>query len=123
MFLITLMLLLQVKHFVIDFPLQTKYQWSNKGTYGHSGGLLHAMLHGFGTFLCIAIVVLDIPSAIILSFADMIIHYHIDWAKMNINKKMAWGPTTHEQFWWLLGLDQLLHQVTYIGMICYLVTL
>jgi len=123
MILITLLLLLQVKHFVIDFPLQTKYQWSNKGTYGHSGGLLHALLHGIGTFLCIAIVVLDIPSAIILSFADMIIHYHIDWAKMNINKKMTWGPTTHEQFWWLLGLDQLLHQVTYIGMICYLVTL
>lgn len=123
MILITLMLLLQVKHFVIDFPLQTKYQWSNKGTYGHSGGLLHALLHGFGTFLCIAFVILDIPSAIILSFADMIIHYHIDWAKMNINKKMTWGPTTHEQFWWLLGLDQLLHQVTYIGMICYLVTL
>ena len=123
MILITLMLLLQVKHFVIDFPLQTKYQWSNKGTYGHSGGLLHALLHGFGTFLCIAFVILDIPSAIILSFADMIIHYHIDWAKMNINKKMTWGPTTHEQFWWLLGLDQLIHQVTYIGMICYLVTL
>tara|TARA_R110000868_G_scaffold388328_1_gene657155 strand:- start:32 stop:403 length:372 start_codon:yes stop_codon:yes gene_type:complete len=123
MILITLMLLLQVKHFVIDFPLQTKYQWSNKGTYGHPGGLLHAMLHGIGTFLCIAFVILDIPSAIILSFADMIIHYHIDWAKMNINKKMTWGPTTHEQFWWLLGLDQLLHQVTYIGMICYLVTL
>ena len=123
MILITLMLLLQVKHFVIDFPLQTKYQWSNKETYGHSGGLLHAMLHGFGTFLCIVIAIVDIPSAIILSFADMIIHYHIDWAKMNINKKMTWGPTTHEQFWWLLGLDQLLHQVTYIGMICYLVTL
>jgi len=123
MILITLMLLLQVKHFVIDFLLQTKYQWSNKETYGHSGGLIHALLHGIGTFLCIAIVVLDIPSAIILSFADIVIHYHIDWAKMNINKKMTWGSTTHEQFWWLLGLDQLLHQVTYIGMICYLVTL
>ena len=121
MILITLLLLLQVKHFVIDFPLQTKYQWSNKGTYGHLGGLLHALLHGIGTFLCIAII--DIPSAIILSFADIVIHYHIDWAKMNINKKMTWGPTTHEEFWWLLGLDQLLHQVTYIGMICYLVTL
>lgn len=123
MILITLMLLLQVKHFVIDFLLQTKYQWSNKETYGHSGGLIHALLHGIGTFLCIAIAILDIPSAIILSFADIVIHYHIDWAKMNINKKMTWGSTTHEQFWWLLGLDQLLHQVTYIGMICYLVTL
>jgi hypothetical protein len=33
---------------------------------------------------------------------------------MNLNKKLGWGPTTHEQFWWLLGLDQLLHALTYI---------
>lgn len=121
MILITLLLLLQVKHFVIDFLLQTKYQWSNKGTYGHPGGLLHASLHGVGTLLCIAIV--DLPSAIILMMADMIVHYHIDWAKMNINLKMNWTPVNSEKFWWLLGFDQFLHQVTYVGMICYLVTL
>jgi len=37
-----LILLLFTKHFVLDFPLQTKFQWSNKGTYGHPGGLLHS---------------------------------------------------------------------------------
>lgn len=47
---ILMIALLFTKHFIIDFPLQTKYQWSNKGIYGHPGGILHAGLHGIGTF-------------------------------------------------------------------------
>ena len=49
-----------------------------------------------------------------LALADGVIHYHVDWAKMNLNAKMGWGPNTHEQFWWLLDLDQFLHALTYI---------
>ena len=48
---------------------------------------------------------------------DFAIHYHVDWAKMNLNAKLGWGPTTHEQFWWLLGLDQFLHALTYIMLV------
>jgi hypothetical protein len=106
--------LLITKHFIVDFPLQFKYQWSNKGTYGHPGGVLHAGLHGLGTYICL---MAFSPIAVILAVADTIIHYHIDWAKMNINSKMGWAPNTHEQFWWLLGLDQLLHYLTYVGII------
>ena len=106
--------LLITKHFVVDFPLQAAYQYTNKGTYGHPGGILHAGLHGIGTFLCLMVFS---PFAVLLGIFDMVIHYHIDWAKMNINSKMGWGPTTHEQFWWLLGLDQLLHYLTYVGII------
>lgn len=107
--------LLFTKHFIIDFPLQTKFQWSNKGTYGHPGGLLHSALHGIGTYLCLF---LFAPlAAIYLAVLDCVIHYHIDWAKMNLNKKLGYGPNTHEQFWWLLGLDQFLHALTYIGIV------
>lgn len=110
-----LVLLLFTKHFFVDFPLQTRYQWSNKGTYGHWGGVLHSFLHGLGTYFC---VVWYAPaSAPYLATVDYILHYHIDWAKMNLNKKLGWGPTTHEQFWWLLGLDQFLHALTYIGIV------
>jgi hypothetical protein len=111
---ILILTLLFLKHFIIDFPLQNKYQWSNKGTYGHMGGILHAGLHGIGTLLCLVFFV-DPLFAVIIASLDCVIHYHIDWAKMNINKKMGWAPTTHEQFWWLLGLDQLLHSLTYIA--------
>jgi len=107
-----LILLLFSKHFLIDFPLQTKFQYSNKGTYGHPGGILHAGLHGIGTYICIFWFA---PiAAIYLALADMFVHYHIDWAKMKLNSKLGWSPTTHEQFWWLLGLDQYLHAVTYV---------
>jgi hypothetical protein len=114
-----LALLLFTKHLVVDFPLQTKYQWSNKGTYGHLGGVLHAGLHGVGTFLCF---LMFVPAyAIWLGLADAVIHYHIDWSKMNLNKRFGLTPTTHEQFWWLLGLDQYLHAVTYIVLIALVV--
>jgi hypothetical protein len=115
-----LILFLFTKHFIVDFPLQNKFQWSNKGTYGHPGGILHSGLHGLATYFCIAWYA---PvAAIYLAFADMFIHYHIDWAKMNINAKLGWAPTTHEQFWWLLGLDQFLHALTYIGLVALVTT-
>lgn len=112
-----LLIALQLKHFVIDFLLQTRYQWSNKGTYGHPGGILHAGLHALGTFTVLYIFTEQAQLALYLALADGFIHYHIDWAKMRLNKAMNWGPTTHEEFWWLLGLDQLLHQLTYIGIL------
>lgn len=107
-----LLTLLSLKHFIIDFPLQTPYQWMNKGTYLHPGGLVHAGMHAFGTWLCI---VWFAPlAAYYLALLDMFVHYHIDWAKMNINKKYGWQPDQHPEFWTLLGLDQLLHVLTYI---------
>ena len=110
---ITVLTLLLVKHFIIDFPLQKPYQYLNKGTYGHPGGLLHSGLHGIGTTLCL---IWWAPAvAICYGFVDSIVHYHIDWAKVNINNKFGWTSTNSEYFWWLLGLDQLLHALTYIA--------
>lgn len=109
-----ILLLLSIKHFVIDFPLQTPVQYLNKGTYGHPGGILHSALHGIGTWLCL---VWFTPLAVHLAFVDFVLHYHIDWAKMNLNKKLDLGPLTSEKFWWLLGFDQLLHSLTYLAII------
>lgn len=103
------------KHFIVDFPLQAfPYQYKNKGTYGHPGGLLHSGLHLIGTFIVLSFFI-PVGAALMLAFMDEMIHYHIDWAKMNLNAKMGWGPTTHEKFWILLGFDQYLHALTYLG--------
>lgn len=110
-----LMSLLFTKHFIVDFPLQKPYQWQNKGTYGHPGGVLHAGLHALGTLIVFYFVAP--AAAIYLAVIDGVVHYHIDWAKMNLNARMGWGANTHEQFWILLGLDQLLHALTYIGLV------
>jgi hypothetical protein len=110
-----LIFLLFTKHFIVDFPLQKEYQWRNKGTYGHPGGLLHAGLHGIATWACFAWI--DPTAGVGLGVIDALLHYHIDWAKMNLNAKMGWGPSTHEEFWILLGVDQYLHAITYFFLI------
>lgn len=110
-----LIFLLFTKHLIVDFPLQGPFQWMNKGTYMHPGGLLHATLHGLTTMLCFWWYA---PLACIwLGIIDGIIHYHIDWAKMNLNAWFGWKADTHEEFWWLLGVDQYLHALTYIGLV------
>ena len=111
---VTVLFLLFTKHLIIDFPLQTPYQWMNKGTYGHPGGLLHAGLHALGTLLVFLFVGAAIEGAFILAIIDGVIHYHIDWAKMNINARYGWKADTSPHFWTLLGIDQWLHAITYL---------
>jgi hypothetical protein len=113
---VLLLALLGLKHFIIDFPLQKEYQWKNKGTYGHPGGLVHAGLHGIGTFIVLSFF-LSPAGTLFLSLFDSVAHYHIDWAKMRLNDKFKWGPTTHEQFRTLVGFDQFLHWLTYVAII------
>lgn len=113
-----LVLWLSVKYFVADFPLQAfPYIYRNKSKYGHPGGLVHALIHGVGTAVVFAAMGFDVATSLSLAGVDMVIHYHVDLVKMRLNNKMGWGPTTHDQFWTLLGLDQLLHGLTYIGLI------
>lgn len=113
---LTLFVMLQIKHLLIDWMWQPAYEWRNKGSYGHPGGLIHALKNGLGTSLCFAPFVYPYMVPIIF-IIDYLVHYHIDWAKMNINRIYGWGPLTHNEFWWLTGLDQYLHQMTYILLI------
>jgi hypothetical protein len=108
--------LLFSKHFIIDFPLQTPYQWQNKGTYGHPGGLLHSGLHGAATFVILSFFT---PVAYLFAIADFLVHYHIDWAKVKLNGHLQLTPE-NPRFWTLLGLDQYLHAMTYIALVTFL---
>lgn len=109
--------LLQFKHLAIDWMWQPAYEYQNKGTYGRWGGIRHSLKNASGTMLCFVLFATPVQLVIIL-LLDFISHYHLDWAKMNINRKMGWGPTTHEQFWWLTGLDQFAHQTFYLIWLC-----
>lgn len=99
-----------IKHFIVDFTLQTPYQWQNKGTYGHPGGLIHATIHASFTLA----ILWGFNMPLWLAAADGVLHYHIDWLKM----QLPWGPA-NKYFWWALGVDQLLHYLTYVGIIAY----
>lgn len=108
----TIFILLQLKHLVVDWLWQPEYEYLNKGTYGHFGGIRHAGKNALGTAIILCCGYWQ--WFLIIFLLDFVIHYHIDWAKVNINKKMGWGPTTHNEFWHLTGFDQYLHQMTYI---------
>lgn len=112
---IEILFLLFVKHFIVDFPLQTSYQYLNKGKYLHFGGILHSSLHGVATFICFLFAAPDL--ALIAATIDFVVHYHVDYLKVNVNNKFNWKPNTHEEFWWLLGLDQLIHTLTYLYLV------
>ena len=111
---IQLLLFFQIKHLICDFPLQAHpYMYKNKGIYGHFGGILHAAIHMIGsTILC-----QYFGLSLWLAYFDGIIHYHIDFVKMWINNHFKLKPDNSEYFWILLGIDQFLHQITYIGII------
>lgn len=136
-FALQLLFLLIVKHFIVDFPLQVwPYQYANKDKYGHPGGLLHAFLHFIGTFAVVSGLFLFVTrgaphtlvtygaiayiAAYVAAF-DSVVHYHIDWAKMKVQKQKGWTANTHPEFWILLGVDQLLHSLTYLLIVYWIV--
>lgn len=92
----------------------------NKGNINHLGGYFHAGAHALVTFVILVFFTHPII-ALWISLSEYYLHYLIDWSKVNFQKKMGWGMTTHEQYWWLLGFDQFLHQLTYIAIIALII--
>jgi hypothetical protein len=110
---VLLLLLLQVKHFLFDFILQTPYQLKNKGTYGHPGGILHSGLHAVGTGVVLLVVATPPAMLVAIMVGEFLVHYHIDWAKEQITRRS--GGAQNAFFWRMIGLDQFLHQLTYVA--------
>ena len=108
--------LLFVKHWYIDFVNQSAAEVAGKGTYGEAHGLMHSIKHGVATAVIFGLFTGDFAYSVIIGILDFVFHYHIDWAKMNINKR--WGYTIEQpQFWAWLGADQLAHSLTYLGLV------
>ena len=108
-----LLILFQIKHWYIDFVDQTEEEIKHKSLYLNWIGVKHSLKHGVGTLLCLWTVTgWDyVEYAFFVAVIDFILHYHIDWAKMNYGNR---DITTH-QFWNHLGLDQMAHQLCYIA--------
>jgi hypothetical protein len=111
--LIAIMVILQVKHFICDYPLQTLYQLRNKGTYFHPGGILHSSLHALFTTAAFVVAPPGLALGIGIVAGEFLLHYHIDWSKEQLIRRKGWMVAGRE-FWWAIGADQLLHHLTYI---------
>ena len=108
--------LLQVKHFFVDWVFQTEDEVEFKGVYLHPVGIMHSLKHGLTTF-ALSLWFFPTGVAALFAFIDFVTHYHIDWVKQNIAKRL--NLTTQDgKFWIAIGADQMLHQFIYIYL-CY----
>lgn len=116
-----LLAILLAKHYVFDFVLQTPYMFLNKGKYGHPGGILHAGLHALGSVAAIVVLPPSLLIAVAIVIGEFVVHYHIDWTKEQFEHRLKLSPSGSGHFI-LLGLDQLLHQLTYLGIVIILIS-
>lgn len=113
---------LLVKHCIADFFLQTAFQHKNKGRYLHPGGLLHSLIHVVMTVPVFALLPpANWQRAAAILIVEYVIHYHVDWTKDQVGKRTGWTPQQNA-FWRTLGIDQLVHGLTYVGILWALVT-
>lgn len=112
--LIAILAALEVKHFICDYPLQSRYQLVNKGTYLHPGGILHSTIHALFTMPVLLIAPPKLALGVAIILGEFLVHYHIDWLKERVLRKSGWVATQRE-FWWAIGADQLLHHLTYLA--------
>lgn len=102
--------LLFIKHYYIDFVLQTEEMVKGKGIYFNLSGIHHSFQHAVVTMLLTLIFIPDIGIAFAFGMFDFLIHYHTDYAKMRFGTRDMMTPA----FWNQLGLDQLSHSLTYV---------
>ncbi len=113
--LLAVLLILQLKHFLCDFVLQTPYQFMNKGKYGHPGGIIHAGLHTLTSTPIFYVIQPGWLAATAIMLGEFLAHYHIDWLKeQTVKRKRLKFPQA--EYWWTFGADQGLHQLSYLAM-------
>lgn len=114
-----LLVLLQLKHFIVDFVWQTPEEIEHKGTYLDYRGVGHSIKHGLGTLIVLWALGASFEISWLYGALDFIIHYHIDWFKMNVSRNLT---PADRAFWIWLGFDQALHHLTYIMIVAILIS-
>jgi hypothetical protein len=115
-----LLLLLQIKHCYADFYLQTYMQTVKKGVWMDPIGLSHTVDHIYSSLIVMLgfslFVSINPISIIFVVTVEGIIHYIVDFTKVKYGCK----DNTKPIFWTQFGLDQLVHEMTYLWMVWYL---
>lgn len=111
-----LLILFQVKHLFADFFMQTPKMLAGRDEYIHMGRAQHAGLHGMFSILCLMVLGAPLGFILVLCLLETVVHYHIDWGKGVHSARTQHGPTD-AGYWRAFGVDQLLHQLTYVLMV------
>ena len=114
--LVILLVLLQVKHMFADYFLQTPRMLSGRSEYWHMGRAQHAAVHAAGSFIAFVLVGAAPGFILALVLAEWVVHFNIDWDKARYSQVRGLTPQ-QAGFWRAAGVDQALHQLTYVAMI------
>jgi Protein of unknown function (DUF3307) len=106
---------LQLKHFVADYLLQPPWILRGKGSFRRIGGYVHAGIHALGSLPVLLFSAIGFGTCLAIVAAEFVIHYLIDYAKAAWSKRSP-VDVTDSAFWARHGADQLLHQLTYAAM-------
>jgi hypothetical protein len=111
---ILVLLLIQLKHFVIDYVVQSDSAQLRKSNYFDHWSIVHSVTHGAATAVSFIIVFPSEPIlAAAMGFLDVFLHHHIDYAKTRIEDTK--NPIISVRYLW--GVDQLFHQLSYLGLL------
>jgi len=113
---LTALAIFQLKHFACDFALQTPRQIQAKGNYGQIPGLEHAGLHAIASLPALLVLTRSPLAIAIVVLSEFVVHYHVDWAKAQIDKRQNFRNTS-TAYWVVFGLDQFIHQMTYLAIV------
>jgi hypothetical protein len=113
-----LLIAFQLKHFLADYPLQMNAYM--QGKFNREGWVMpllsHVAVHGFFTLL-ICLVFVPVWLAVVLSVADMTIHFVMDRIKASPDLLGRYKDKDQPAYWNTLGLDQAVHHLTHYGII------
>jgi hypothetical protein len=123
----TLLVLFQLKHFLADYPLQTRYMLGKfRDDWGFVPPLFaHVCVHGLMTFAIVA--AFKPPLAAPLMLFDVAVHFAMDRLKAGKKYLGRWKTLTADTaptatakdwwqnhfFWWAVGFDQAVHHLTH----------
>lgn len=116
-----LLLIFQLKHFLADYPLQTK---SMLGKFNQNGWVKplskHCAVHAFFTAFIVAVFTANIMLVVTLALFDFVVHFCMDRIKASPNIGGRWKPT-EKLFWIFVGTDQMVHHLTHYAIIACIV--
>lgn len=108
--------LLQIKHMFADYYLQTPKMLAGRGEYFHAGRAQHAAVHVVGSVIVFLLFGAPLSFILIVAALEWIVHFNIDFAKAAYSDKKKLQPS-QAAFWRATGLDQLMHNLTYVAMV------
>lgn len=111
-----LLVLLEIKHMLADYFLQTQRMLSGRSEYLHFGRAQHAAVHAVGSIIAFALIGTGWLFILLIVLAEWVVHFHLDWAKARYSDIHSLNPT-QAAFWRAAGVDQAMHQLTYIVMV------